>query len=33
MPMVNVEVNPWDVIEEMDDDDLIDEIRPLWAEA
>ena len=27
MPMVHVEVNPWDVIEEMDDDDLIDEMR------
>jgi hypothetical protein len=27
MAMVNVDVNPWDVIEEMDDDDLIEEMR------
>ena len=27
MAMVHVEVNPWDVIEEMDDDDLIEEMR------
>lgn len=27
MAMVHVEVNPWDVIEEMGDDDLIEEMR------
>lgn len=27
MTMVNVDVNPWDVIEEMNDDDLIEEMQ------